>query len=450
VSVADGGGGALSASGVTAPEGAIPSLPAAVCGPVFYAGPGRPDALIASDLPFEDDASQTRPMAEAIKFILREHHFRAGRFRIGYQACDDGTAEAGGFTAGKCDADAHAYASTPSVLGVIGTFNSGCAEEEIPITNRAGLAMISPSNSYRGLTQAGPGVLPNQPGSLYPTGRRTYVRVFPADGVQAQAQVVLARQLGLDRVFVIRDSGDGGFGGVLAAGFVQAARGSGVTVTGHAMWTQSNVLNHAVARTVDVQAAKALARRIRASGAKAVDICGTYEAFGGAFVDRLRRLLGPHVPFIAGDAFLFEPGLARARPIYVTNAAVTDPARQLPPKGREFLAAFSGTQPARTQQGFFAVYAAESADVLLQAIAESNGTRPSVVQHLLHVRARDGLLGSFAFTKTGDITIDRLGVYTVSARDGFVFDHIIRCTTAPAGSIIRCVAVPAGTPPPTA
>ena len=47
-------------------------------------------------------------------------------------------------------------------------------------------------------------------------------------------------------------------------------------------------------------------------------------------------------------------------------------------------------------------YAAQEADIMLSAIAQSNGTRASVTKHLFHARITDGPLGSFDITPTGD------------------------------------------------
>ena len=58
--------------------------------------------------------------------------------------------------------------------GVIGTFNSGCAEIIVPILNRASngpIAMVSPANTYVGLTHPGPGTVAGEPGKYYPTGQ---------------------------------------------------------------------------------------------------------------------------------------------------------------------------------------------------------------------------------------------------------------------------------------
>ena len=61
--------------------------------------------------------------------------------------------------------------ATRSVVGVIGTFNSGCAAIEIPVLNQApggGVAMISPANTYVCLTEGGPGCDATEPDKYYP------------------------------------------------------------------------------------------------------------------------------------------------------------------------------------------------------------------------------------------------------------------------------------------
>ena len=76
-------------------------------------------------------------MTAAITFVLREHDFRAGRFRLGYQSCDDSTAQTGVPDPRKCTSNANAWVHHPLVIGVIGPYTSGCAISEIPIANRA-------------------------------------------------------------------------------------------------------------------------------------------------------------------------------------------------------------------------------------------------------------------------------------------------------------------------
>ncbi len=76
--------------------GAVSGLPQGACDAVFYGGGDRPDRLIVSDMPLRGGPQlPTQEMSDAITFVLRERGFRAGRYRIGYQSCDDSTAQTG-------------------------------------------------------------------------------------------------------------------------------------------------------------------------------------------------------------------------------------------------------------------------------------------------------------------------------------------------------------------
>src|SRR5207244_10677552 len=126
-------------------------------------------------------------MTKAIKFVLKQHNFKAGSYNIGYQSCDDSTAQAGKWDSGKCSANGHAYANNKKVIGVIGTFNSGCAEIIIPILNRAAdgpVGMVSPANTYVGPPHGGPGTAAGAPHKHYQNGHRNYIRNVAADDDQ--------------------------------------------------------------------------------------------------------------------------------------------------------------------------------------------------------------------------------------------------------------------------
>ncbi len=124
-------------------------LPASSCGKLQYAGSGKPQFIVASDLPLQGAGrALTIEMARAEAFILAQQGWKAGKYTIGFQSCDDSTAQTGAWDSGKCTANANAYAHDKSVIGVIGTFNSGCAKLVIPIANRESLA-IDPSREER-------------------------------------------------------------------------------------------------------------------------------------------------------------------------------------------------------------------------------------------------------------------------------------------------------------
>ena len=199
----------------------VHALPPTACEPVV-AGKGESDLLVVSDLPLQGGIRITATqMAQAIAFTLREREFRAGRFRVAYQSCDDSIARTGLYDEAKCAANARAYADNADVVGIIGTLNSPCALAAVPVLNTAeggALGMVSPLNSFVGLTREGVGVPPSLPSSLYPTGERNYLRVYPTDDLQGAALALRAKDLGAKRVFVL-DDGEPGYGEPMAARF---------------------------------------------------------------------------------------------------------------------------------------------------------------------------------------------------------------------------------------
>ena len=94
---------------------------------------------------------------------------------------------------------------------MIGTFNSGCSAIEIPILNRAALAMVSPGNTYPGLTKAAIGNDFGEPATYYPAGGRNYTRVVPSDDNEGRiAAAYMKRTLHVTKVFVLNDRSDYG------------------------------------------------------------------------------------------------------------------------------------------------------------------------------------------------------------------------------------------------
>src|SRR5258708_33732032 len=108
--------------------------------------------MIGADLPLQGaNRALTTEMAKAVQFILAQQNWKAGKYSVGFQSCDDSTAATGGYDPAKCAADANAYAADPAILGIVGTSNSGCAKAELPINNLPGWAIASPPNTYPGL-----------------------------------------------------------------------------------------------------------------------------------------------------------------------------------------------------------------------------------------------------------------------------------------------------------
>ena len=139
------------------PEAAPIAAPAPLetCSQVYARG--TPDVLIASDLPLQGTyAIDGRQGTRAVRLVLEERGFRAGRFSVGYVSCDGATPR-DDISPAKCRRSGRAYVAAKEVVAVIGPFFSSCAIHMMPVLNRAGLAEIGPGNTYVGLTRSGPG-----------------------------------------------------------------------------------------------------------------------------------------------------------------------------------------------------------------------------------------------------------------------------------------------------
>ena len=378
--------------------GATP-LPASSCSAIQ-----NPDGnlLIASDLPLQGSGrSQTIQMTKAIAYVLNKDGWKAGNYTLAYQSCDDATAQAGKWDSGKCSTNATAAAADASVVGVIGTFNSGCAEIEIPILNRATngpVAMISPANTYVGLTHSGPGTAAGEPGKYYPTGTRNYARVVAADDFQGAADATLAKQLGITNLYVLNDKEAYGLG--VATNTKNAATKLGIKIAGFTAW-DGKATSYA-----------ALAVKIKQSGAQGVFLGGLICENGGKLIKDI--VAGaPGVKILAPDGFtpvsaVVEQSSGKAEGMTVSVAGL--PNEKLPAAGKAFVVGFGKSAGAAPDP--YSVYAAAAAEVLVGAISASDGTRAGVAAQLFKVSIPT-VLGTIKFNANGDVTANPVTIYKV-------------------------------------
>ena len=397
VSVAAGGGGAPARDAARAASGAVT---APSCSEVI-AGGGTPQRLIVSDMPLHQQGISYIP--DAIAYVLRSHDFRAGSFRIGYQSCDDSTAKQGGFEPEKCKANAGLYAETPRVIGIVGPYNSDCAAGQLAIANRAGpLATISPTNTALTLTKPLPGGTPDEDATaeFYPTGRRHYARLMGTDSGQGAALALFAHQRGVRRLAIVQT--DDEYGRANAWYAAREARRLGIRVTGV----------HTLDPMRGAAPARALATRVAGERPDALLYAGVPDwpltsdnPPGYVLLRELRARFGQDLLILGPDSFnigeaLFAGLGPAARGIHISSPGV--PLQRLGPAGRRFVDEFGSTQPGGIVT-LDAVYAAQATEVLLDAIARSDGTRASVTRAMLATKIEDGLIGDVSFDADGDV-----------------------------------------------
>jgi branched-chain amino acid transport system substrate-binding protein len=403
-----GGGGKKSgSSSTTTSTGSATALPASSCGPIYYEGSGSPKYIIASDLPLQGSGrTQTIQMTDGIKFILKQKNFKAGKYTVGYQSCDDSTAQAGKWDSGKCSTNANAYARNQSVIGVIGTFNSGCAEIIIPKLNTAPngpVGMASPANTYVGLTHKGPAIAPGEPDKYYPTGKRNYIRLVAADDFQGAADALLTKQLGFKTVFILNDKEAYGLG--VARDYQNAANKIGLNVAGFTAWDPK------------ASSYEALATRIKQTGASTIFVGGLICENGAKLIKDLRSVLGAKYPLIMPDGFSdFTANGPAAVGAYISVAGI--PPEKLKGEGASFVKDFGAQEG--TAVNPYSTYAAQTAVVMLDAISKSDGTRAAVTDNLFKTKITNGILGNFGINPDGDTTANPVTVYvqTGSGKSG--------------------------------
>lgn len=390
--------GALSGGGkASLPK--LQALPPDRCSSLRYGGEGSPEQLIVADLPLQPGAlATTGPMVDAMTLVLEQRSYRAGPYRIALQVCEEASPGPTNQDEATCAANARKYAGNPSVIGVVGPFLSHCAMEEIPILNRAPhgpVAIVSGSNTYVGLTRRSLDHIPGEPGIYYPTGQRNYARVIPADDVHAAANAIVAQKLGVTRVAILY-LGDPE---PIISDFVRAAGRVGLTVAGRWGWREDRA---SYAR---------LAARLARARADGVFLTGGFAPGALRLLQDLRARLGPSVQFVADS---FDPAtavLAGATAEGMTISQIGPSGDRLGAAGKRFAGSFSkkfGKEPSS-----FGLSSAQAMELLLEAIARSDGTRASVTRQLFNTRVTNGILGSFWITPTGDTTLNTVTIHRV-------------------------------------
>jgi branched-chain amino acid transport system substrate-binding protein len=374
----------------------VDALPSSSCTAVEYKGEGDPDVLIASDFPLQGSSrTQTIQIVEAIRYLLEQQNFKAGDHNVAFQSCDDATAQAGKWDSGKCSTNAQAYAGNESVVGVIGTFNSGCAAIEIPVLNQApggGVAMISPANTYVCLTEGGPGCDGTEPDKYYPSGSRNYARVVAHDAYQGAAVAEFAKSEGVTSVYILNDKEAYGLG--VATNFRNAAEHLGIKVAGFEAWDPK------------ASSYEALFRKIGGTDADAVFLGGLIDENGAQVIKDKVAVLGPNdgkVKLFAPDGFTTQQTIDEAPEaaagMYMSVAGV--PIDQFKGKGAEFAAAFKPRLGGKEIDPY-AIYGAQAAQAMLDAIAASDGSRGDIIAKLFETEVTDGYLGNFEINENGD------------------------------------------------
>ena len=362
---------------------------------------------IYSDLPLTGAVTaQTVPALNGEKLALQQAGYKAGQWKVNFISLNDATATSPtNYDLPTCQENARRAATDPKAVYLVGPFNSGCAEVEIPITNEAGLAQVSPANTYPGLTTNDPGTAPGEPGKYYPTGKRTYLRIVPRDTIQGQAGLVAMKQEGCTRVAVANDKTPYGVG--LATQVQLHGKAYGIAVTGVTPLDPTSPNFRSYASTIKSQGANCVYTAFDPPGEVELvkDINSaipTAKIFGGDGVCSGGETNPKMGGFPASIAPLFFCTVA-------TQGLTTYPG------GKAFLAAYKAAYGVASPDPY-SIYGYEDMQLALRTIAKlgaQGDSKAAVVAALFATKNYTGTIGTYGFDANGDTTLKSYGLYKV-------------------------------------
>ena len=358
---------------------------------------------IVSSLPRTGSANaQTTTMVNGIKMAIDELNGKIGNYTLVYEDWDDASAKKGDWDPEVEAANADKAVKDPSVVAYIGTYNSGAAKIAMPILNKANLPMISPANTYTGLTKPGMGE-PNEPGVYQPSGKINYFRVVPADDIQGSSAAEWIQKLGGKSVYVLDDRGLYGKG--VADVFVSSAPDHGITVLGR--------------EGIDPKAQeyRSLMTKIKEKNPDWIYYGGTTQTNAGQIAKDIVAVgLGAKLMVPDGcfeEAFIQAAGADNVQGrAHVTFGGV--PPEQLTGKGADFVKKYKEKYKADPQA--YAVYGYVAAKVALDALVKNPGRdRAALRDAIAATEQKDGALGTWKFDKNGDTTLTVMSGNVVEA-----------------------------------
>jgi len=373
---------------------------------------------ISTDLPLQGSSFDSNDSTnKAIALYLKQIKYKAGKYTVKLKIYDDATAAKGGWDDAKCAANAQAHVANKSEVAVMGTYNSGCAKIIVPILNQApggAMTMISNANTNPGLTKVWN---PGEPDVYYPKGIRNYGRVCTTDDVQGSAAAQFAKSIGIKSVYVLNDTQTYGQG--VAQAFTTEAKKQGLTVLSSGAYGEGWDSKQS--------SYEALFTKIKALNPDMVYVGGIFDNNGGQLVKDKFKVLGDNtaVKLMGPDGFTGYPefnGMPEADGAYLSFAGLsTELLLKNAPNGAgaKFVKSYKAAYK-KDPVGSYPIYGVAAVQVILAAIAKSDGTRKGVTNAIfsgagITIPAAQSVLGKALVISTlsgdtlaKDITIEQV------------------------------------------
>ena len=382
-------------------------------------GGGGSTVDIYSSLPLQGaSTAQTTPLVNGMKLALSQAGGKAGKYTVNFTSLDDSTAAAGKWDPGQTAANARKVAADPKAVYYMGEFNSGASEISIPILNQAGVPMVSPANTYVGLTTSLPGSAPGEPQKYYPTGKRNYLRIVPIDSIQGAADLIAMKQAGCTKVAVANDKEAYGQGLATLIGLEKKFYGVTIVSDTGIDPTAPNFRSYA--------------STIKGQGADCFMFAGIVSNGAVQLTKDVNAAL-PTAKIFGDDGDCTDSYTAQKKggvpasiaPLIECTVATQDLVAY--PGGKQFLAAYKAKYGS-AEPDPYAIYGYEAMKLGLDTIAKAGTSKAAVLSALFATKSRSSVLGTYGFDANGDTTLKSYGLYKVDKTGEPVFYKTITPT----------------------
>jgi branched-chain amino acid transport system substrate-binding protein len=364
------------------------------------------------------DATTQLPAQYAVDLAVSQAHLPDG-YTLG--VVHEDYEGASGVDPTLADTEVTSLVKNPSVVGIVGPFNSRIAAAAMPLTNAAGLTMISPTTTYPGLTlEQYPSVSALPWSRLHPVGHpNRFFRTIANDAEQGQlAAYVASHVLGARTAFVTDDNTT--YGVTLANSFAHAFAGTtGERVVSFTpfpgdMFSVSPLVDSILALHPDLV------------------FYGGVTSGGGAALKKALVDAGYTKPLLGGDAIANDPAWLTTAGFGAANTygtvAAPDVSALISKQAKRFVSAYEtyyvahpplmaiptpsdGSQLLSQIPTPYSVMAYDATDTLIAALSQA--IEQGAGRSLSYLRAQTGAdLASVSFHYaglTGEITFDRNG-----------------------------------------
>ena len=307
----------------------------------------------------------------------------------------------------------------PTVVGVVGPFNSSIAKVQIPISNEAGLLQCSPANTNPDLTKGEPG---KQLRAKAPD-KINYIRVATTDDIQGPAVALYGiNTLKLKSVAIIDDTETYGKG--IADAFAAEWTKLGGTVVGR---------EGAPKGTTDYTA---ILTKFAAAKPDAVFYGGVTSTGGGLVRKQMEQSGLTGLAYLGGDGIQDGNGSTDGGYISIAGAAAANSFSSVAaihdiPGAADFAAKYKAEY--KVDLGSYSASGYACAQIILQAIktaaAKGDVTREAVRAAATDTATKfDTVLGPVSFDAVGDTSQKIISMYKVDmtaagGKGDWIFDY---------------------------